>query len=66
MVLTHGEEKHVVTGEKDYEVVGHHFSWTNILAEVLGDKHNIPQCKHRNEAKKWAWAVGEIKTTQDP
>lgn len=55
-----------MTGEKGYEVVGHHFSWTNILAEVLGDKHNIPQCKHRNEAKKWAWAVGGIKTTQDP
>lgn len=37
--------------------VGQHFSGTNILVLVSGDKHNTIHHKCRNKVKKWAWTV---------
>lgn len=38
-----------------------HFSRTNILVLVPGNKHDTVQSKHRREVEKWAQTVGGIK-----
>lgn len=52
-----------MAGKGGHAEVGQHFSRTSFLVLVPGDEHNKVQHKHRNEAEKWEWTVGE---NQDP
>lgn len=41
LVLTCCEKDQVATGARGHEEAGHCFSQSNILAEVLGDRHTV-------------------------
>lgn len=45
-------------GEGGHMEVEQHFSRTNVLVLLPGDKHNTVQRKCRNEVEKWACTLG--------